>query len=327
MPKILTEQDGSIAKTNAVAEENGYPREPAAAFAERPGSSEFGGGQGELFDEAWLAAWEVGGVEQFDQRLLDRHAGETIAVGIFNRVSTYKGAGKGKEKLAEKTLTVLADVLTVIGDRPHVRVRDIEKGVEKGQMSKPRPHLTRLIEDLRKWDGRKIVVARDLARFIRAEAFDENNLEARPTPEEFDLLREMSSGIILATLEDPAITEAERHRRATVRGGCGRPSDMSFGLCMDAFRLLGTASIVSRKAEWEMSLFEVAERLSEASGQRITKSHIQRLLDGRVPEEMLRTMGRSGRPGMRWKDFMRPGRAWAEAWQMGWVKRRAEHDE
>src|SRR5260370_601035 len=79
---------------------------------------------------------------------LEQYPGAGLVV--YNRVSSWSQAGKGKPKegiygeaLESKTHAIVAEVLKL---SPRNKLRFISKGIEKGKMSNPRPHLLRAAE-------------------------------------------------------------------------------------------------------------------------------------------------------------------------------------
>src|SRR5262245_15298171 len=156
----------------------------------------------------------------------------------YHRVSEYgsQTGGKGLPKLIEKANAIRDEIR---GTAPG-RLRRIPfYGVESGKVSCPRPCLVAAAE----WANERqaILVAADLSRFIRAEDYHRRtNWDAWPSDEEFQVLRELTLGVPLATLAPPELTESERHSRATKRTArCGRPSALSLELKWKALQLLG----------------------------------------------------------------------------------------
>jgi hypothetical protein len=163
--------------------------------------------------------WDrTGGVLHLPQAL-KQHSNE---LSLYHRVSSRNAnqAGKGRQKLKEKTQAVLRQ-LRALTDR---EVRGIFQAVEEGRMSKPRPTLKAAAAWAVKHD--LILVAADLSRFIRAEEFDGSDgskLEAWPSREAFARLR-ACTGCLLATIEHPLMTESQRRSKATkLTGKAGRP--------------------------------------------------------------------------------------------------------
>jgi hypothetical protein len=147
-------------------------------------------------------------------------------LSLYHRVSSRNAnqAGRRREKLKEKTQAVLRQ-LHALTDRD---VRGIFQGVEEGKMSKPRPTLKAAAAWAVKHD--LILVAVDLSRFIRAEEFDGSDgtkLEVWPSRQAFARLR-ACTGCLLATIEDPLMTESERRSKATkLTGNAGRPRTLT----------------------------------------------------------------------------------------------------
>jgi hypothetical protein len=140
---------------------------------------------------------------------------------LYNRVSSYGQAGKGKPKLQEKTAAVVAKIHKLAPGR----LLETFDGVEEGKLSKRRTHLRRAVEYAK--ERRAILVAGDVSRFIRSEQFCHvNNVEARPTLEEFARFRAMTGSLILATVAHPMMTESQRRSLATkATDKCGRPRE------------------------------------------------------------------------------------------------------
>src|SRR5262245_25366664 len=114
-----------------------------------------------------------------------------------------------------------------------------------------------------------MVVAPDLSRLIRAEAFcHRTNLEAWPTPDEFARLRELTGGVQLATLADPTISERERRSLATKRTGkAGRPKSIDEELAQAIFADLGCFYLDhSGRWRWDQPLAVVAEAYGVTAG-------------------------------------------------------------
>ena len=110
-----------------------------------------------------------------------------------------------------------------------------------------------------------------------------------PTPDEFARLHELTGGVILATIADPSITEAERHSLATKRTKkCGRPRKPLD--VRDAYRILEALGTRDSDGRWKVSIAAVAKNLG------IPPARIQRFLDSPVP----------GLEGLRWKDLDEP---------------------
>jgi hypothetical protein len=224
---------------------------------------------------------------------------------LYNRVSSWGQAGKGKEKLVDKTHAVYLALRNVTARR----LRRTSRGVEEGKLSEPR---TKLVEAAEYATGYgSILVASDLSRFIRSEAYcHETNREAWPTPGEFARLHEITGGVILATILNPAITEAERHRWATTRTRrAGRPRVLLHRDPKRVLRMLETLGLPSwrdGKRYWDTSIAEVAKQF------KVPPARVQRFLDAEVPVP-------PGRPGLRWKDLANPARAWRDLMAKGLV--------
>jgi hypothetical protein len=188
---------------------------------------------------------------------LERHPDRDLV--LYNRVSTWDQAGKGKADLGAKTCATYRELRKMTSRRLR---RIVGGAVESGQLSNPRPKLIAgasyaLQEGL-------ILVAADLSRFLRAEAFDHRtNLDASPTPEEFARLRAITLGVPLATVADPLLPETGRGGRrslATKRTGrCGRPGSIDDELADRIFQDLGYLSRDrSGRLLWRTPIDEVA---------------------------------------------------------------------
>lgn len=144
---------------------------------------------------------------------------------IYNRVTSQGQAGGMRgERLQEKTFAVFdavyeeveRQIAQVDGPASWLPVGMVD-GVEPGKMSAGRPALLRCFEiALRESLARQkpiIVVAGDLSRIIRSEAFHGRwNPEAKVMPEEFAQLRSMiPPGVVLATLEHPSLSDTRSH--------------------------------------------------------------------------------------------------------------------
>jgi hypothetical protein len=109
---------------------------------------------------------------------------------VYNRVSTYSQAGKGKVRLEEKTSAIYRVIWELA---PNFPLRASVRGIEEGKLSKPRPALHRAMKAARDYRGPAILVTSDLSRLIRSEDYHrQTNPDAWPTLEEFALLREMT---------------------------------------------------------------------------------------------------------------------------------------
>lgn len=210
---------------------------------------------------------------------------------FYHRLSSGGQGSKGK--LAEKTLAAENELLKLTaGTRS--RLLWEAYGIEEGKLSMPRPKLIEAAAFAAEQGA--ILVAADLSRFIRSEAYHRcTNFDAEPTQRELAKLGRLTNGVILATVLHPNATESERHSNATKRTmKCGRPSTIDYKLAMRIFEALGSRGLFSRG--WENSIATVARRLGIHPGK------IQRLLDSPVP----------GKEGLRWKDFITPSEAYPE---------------
>jgi hypothetical protein len=223
---------------------------------------------------------------------------------LYHRMSGYKQAGKGLWKLQAAT----TDLFDAVRARASWKVLHIPfSGVEEGKLSKRRPKLIQAAGWAVRYAATRhltvILVASDLSRFIRAESYcRRTHPEARPTPEEFAQLHEMTRDIPLATLADPLLTEKERHARTMDRarraGTCGRPrKPLEPTVALQILEMLGRPRNRNGRVEWDTPMGVVAERF------RIPKARVQRLLDEPAPN----------RPGRRWKDLPHPAAVYREA--------------
>ena len=162
-------------------------------------------------------------------------------------------------KVLDQTYAIIGGIRTLVSVEER-RVWGFKRGVEQGYMSVKRPALNAATLIARRLGA--IIVAIDLSRFIRAEAYCHlTNREAWPTPEEFALLRKMTGGVVLATLLDPAMTEAERLSWATKRTGkAGRPRSIDDELAARIFADMGYLCFDrSGRPRWEQPIREVAD--------------------------------------------------------------------
>lgn len=183
-----------------------------------------------------------------------------VGIVLLPRVSGPSQASNGK--LDQKTFALYDECKKMA---PEARVLFISRGVEEGKLSVPRPGLERAVQEIvTSRRGAKIILASDMSRFIRSESYcRQKNWDVWPTPEEFNRLREMTCGAVLATLLDPQATESERHSYLTKRTGqCGRPRTLD--------RRIETE--IREAREVGLSYGELEERFG------VTKSMIQRIL-------------------------------------------------
>lgn len=186
---------------------------------------------------------------------LDLHPEKSLI--LYNRTSGYGSqSGHNKSKLDEKA-TALYRAIREVTDR---RLRKIESVVECSKLAEPRRGLLRASEDARKLNA--IVVAHDLSRLFRPADYDRRtNPDAEPTRQEYEQLREMTGGVVLATVLPPWLTEAQRHGYLTKRTGkAGRPRKIPHDRIPLVFAALGalyrTESDVER---WQNPIRNVAK--------------------------------------------------------------------
>jgi hypothetical protein len=216
-------------------------------------------------------------------------------LAIYHRCSTRGQAGKGKEALIERSRIVMDEIRKAApGKLKHTPFY----GVEEGKLSKKRPALVEAANYAK--EHSLILVAADLSRFVRSEAYDRRtNHNAVPTEAELRQLHELTFHVPLATLLPPECTESERHSKATKRSGkrVGREPSLDPVTCWKVLMLLGQRDA---DGNWEHSLTAVAKRLA------VGRSAIQRLLHTPVPPEL----GAGG--SLCWKDLEQPARAYNE---------------
>jgi DNA invertase Pin-like site-specific DNA recombinase len=180
---------------------------------------------------------------------------------IYNRVSSREQAGRGRVKLDEKTLALFREVRRLAPER---RRWALIGAIEPGKLLDPdsRPELLRATD--RAEERGAILVAWDPNRFLRAAAYDhETNRNARPTPDDFQMLHELTRGVPLATVMSPHLTERDLHSLATKKTGkAGRPREVTSELEAEINRRL-EAFVVERSGRyrWIPSLREVARQL------------------------------------------------------------------
>jgi hypothetical protein len=231
---------------------------------------------------------------------LEQHPG--LSVCPYLRVSGYgaQTGGRGTPKLTKKVDAFRDEVRLAIKGK--ARLGHVPFfGVERGQVSAPRKVLTAAAEYSHDHDC--ILVATDLPRFIRSEAYRRHTKSGRntcPTPAEFELLREMTLGVPLATLVPPDASEKDRVGAAIKRMGGGRPRVSPLRIYF-ALERLG----VRENGKWKMSIGNAA-RLSG-----ISKSTLQLLLASQVPPELT-----GGHTGSTWQDLQCPFEVY-KGWRFG----------
>lgn len=194
----------------------------------------------------------------------------------YHRCSTRKQAGPGRSLLAEKARAAGEAMYEMAPGRLR-RVTPFY-GIEKGQITSPRPTLTEALSYA--WSHGAGIVAADLSRIIRSDEFGPNNIEAVPRADEFQGLEELSKGIVIATLLPPETTEGERRSLATKRSGkAGREAKT------DPMRILGLLGRKKKDGTYEHSFRKVAERCNSG------KDAVARLLAKTVPDGSGRCWG------------------------------------
>jgi hypothetical protein len=141
---------------------------------------------------------------------------------------------------------------------------------EHGQLSAHRRGLKRAIELAR--ERRAIVVARDVSRLVRAEAFDHcDNWHAQATAEEIGQLLEWTGPIPMATVVDPELTAAQVHDLATLAGMNGKKRGNKSAIAADP----KLAMSILESFEWDedTSLSKIAFRFG------VTRRQVQRFID------------------------------------------------
>lgn len=202
----------------------------------------------------------------------------------MNRVSTYPQAGRDKVDLHAKTDAVTMDYWRMAPPtKPWSlfsppELPEIFSGIEEGKLSKPRPILEAAVRYCRQQDRPMILIASDLSRFIRSERYHrQNNPDVWPTDAEFQRFRELTQGVILATIHNPMASEAQRHSYATRRTGkAGRRPKIESALALEILELRGS--------DEGFSLAKIAMYVSKRRGIQVSKSGIQRLLNLPVPD-------------------------------------------
>jgi transposase len=98
------------------------------------------------------------------------------------------------------------------------KVKKVFPCVEPGKVSARRETLRAAAQYAKRYGC--VLVAWDVSRFVRAEAYDHRtNRNAEPTEADFAKLVELTLGVVLAVVVDPALTESGRHSRRIRRGG------------------------------------------------------------------------------------------------------------
>jgi hypothetical protein len=156
---------------------------------------------------------------------LERHRDAGIV--LYNRVSSYGQAGRGKVNLDAKTDPLVCEI------KRERRVVAVIRAIEEGKLSTPRPKLVEAAAEAKR--SAAILVAPDLSRFIRAASYSRTrNRNAWPTAAEFDRLHELTLNVPLATVLEPFLQEDARHSAATKRSGkAGRPCRIDDALALE----------------------------------------------------------------------------------------------
>jgi hypothetical protein len=227
----------------------------------------------------------------------------TVNVVQYCRVSSWSQSSNGS--LENQVMTVHR-AIREFGGPDKLKVRRIVRAVELGKLSAKRRKLREALKAAKRFGA--ILVARDLARLLRSESYSPTkNRTAEPTAEEVAELLAIDDGVPLATIQSPALTESERHSRATkANAKCGRPRTIGHGLAYRILIALGLPVVADNgRIVWESSLSIVADQLG------LTKAMVQRLVDSSIP----------GEPGLRWKDVQNPALAYKIAHKLGQVRR------
>lgn len=225
---------------------------------------------------------------------------------------TSSGFGRSLSKMEKRLDTVAEEIRRVYPKRPIIRGPG-EKGKrlfgrEQGYMNVPRPILQRGAMMAQEANG--ILVYPSENRFIRSAT----DRRAKPSEQEFQRLSELTFGVVLATVIDPEMNDAEQQQVALKRGGAGRKSrarEMKWKI----FPLLGY-----RKADgtWAMSLQALADRIG------VGKGSINRVLDEIVPEEFVPPDFAGDRNRCRWRDLPNPNEVFRTMELLGGPKPKAE---
>jgi hypothetical protein len=196
----------------------------------------------------------TGGVQHLPEAL-KRYPDRGIV--LYNKVSSYSQAGRGKVLLEEKTQAVAAIVRMLAPGK----LKRIVRAIEDGRLRYPRPGLIDAATYAKAHNC--ILVAGDLSRFIRAQSYSRTkNRNAWPASEEFARLRKLTLGVPLATVESPFLSEDERHSLATKRTGkAGPPHKVDEKMAVEIFSMVEMIFFGdSGRVRWDPSLRELARQ-------------------------------------------------------------------
>jgi hypothetical protein len=208
---------------------------------------------------------------------------------VYNRTSSYSSAGKGKAKLEERGRRLYWEINRLGVDVSQL-AGIIFNGIELGTVAAPRPVLIKAAKYAK--ERNLILVAADLSQFIRAEKYDRRRYRnAFPTDGEFDRLREITFGVRLATVADPAMTETARIQLKIDKSpNSGRPS------AIPERYLSWILEQLHERTYWGGTTALSMQKLADKIG--VSKQAIQRFWD-------------------LWKGFYNPRRAYIQAKKCG----------
>jgi hypothetical protein len=175
---------------------------------------------------------------------------------LYNKVSSYSQAGRGKVLLEEKTQAI-ADIVRMLAPG---KLKRIVRAIEDGRLRYPRPGLKDAATYAKQHNC--ILVAGDLSRLIRAQSYSRTtNRNAWPASEEFARLRKLTLYVPVATVEDPLLTEDERHSLATKRTGkAGPPHKVDEKMAVEIFSIVEMIFFGdSGRVRWDPSLRALAK--------------------------------------------------------------------
>jgi hypothetical protein len=228
---------------------------------------------------------------------------------LYNRVSSAAQAGRGNAKLDDKTHAIYWTVhhfAKSVEPEWTGKIISLPSGREEGKLSMPRQNLDEAVQcalaEMRRRKKKTLLVAFDVSRFLRSESYHrQKNKNVRPMPEEFDLLRDRTCGLTLATFLHPAMSEADVHRQRTkLTGLAGRPRSILWPLSL-AIIEAWAASHSGGRVKPGGSLDSLADRFD------VKRCAIQRLLAERDPYDHCQSPGRS------WKEYEDPSAAYRKA--------------